>query len=141
MSEDEQKYPEPTVGALIIAPTGQLLFVQSPKWGDLWTLPGGHVEVGELAEEAIVREVKEETGLDVMPVEMLLVQQAIFPIEFHKRKHFLFFDYLCVTQNPQVELDGLELQKHVWMNPNEALELNLSLFSRNVLTEYLARTS
>ena len=33
---------------------------------DLWNLPGGGIEIGELPTEAVVREVKEETGLDVV---------------------------------------------------------------------------
>jgi len=135
----EQEYPEPAVSALIVAPTGQILLVQSPKWGGRWSLPAGHVELGERIEDAVVREVKEETGLDVMPVELLAVQEVIFPFEFHERRHFLSIDYLCAVQDPRIELDGTELRGCLWADPDEALCLDTLHLSRNVLTEYLAR--
>ena len=66
--------------------------MRSRKWSDKYTVPGGHMELGELAEDAIRREVKEETGLDV-EVERLL-QQAIYPRFYQKHEHFVFMDYL-----------------------------------------------
>ena len=40
---------------------------QLPKWEGYWTLPGGGIEFGESPEEAMIREVEEETGLLVSP--------------------------------------------------------------------------
>ncbi|MGY1807294.1 NUDIX hydrolase [Blastococcus sp. SYSU D00669] len=57
----------PCVGAVVRDGAGRLLLIrrgQEPSRG-LWSLPGGRVEPGETAEQAVVREVREETGLDV----------------------------------------------------------------------------
>jgi 8-oxo-dGTP diphosphatase len=57
----------PCVGAVIRDETGRLLMVlrgHDPGRG-LWSIPGGRIEAGESAEEAVVREVREETGLEV----------------------------------------------------------------------------
>ncbi|MFN2282064.1 MAG: NUDIX domain-containing protein, partial [Anaerolineales bacterium] len=59
----EQRYPEPTVGALIFNENDQLLIVQTHKWHGNYTIPGGHVELGEHLLEALEREIREETGL------------------------------------------------------------------------------
>lgn len=40
----EQKYPEPTVGALIFNKEGKLLLVKSPKWFDKYVILGGRVD-------------------------------------------------------------------------------------------------
>ena len=132
-----QHYPEATVGALVVNPNGEVLIVRSVKWNDKFTVPGGHVELGERAEDAIKREVKEETGLDIESVELLLVQQAIYPEDYYRHEHFIFMDYLCQTRNSEVKLDGRELQEYSWMKPEEALKLNMEEYTRNFVTKYL----
>jgi len=59
----------PCVGAVIKDDTGRLLLVKrghEPGKG-LWSIPGGRVEAGESDAAALVREVREETGLAVTP--------------------------------------------------------------------------
>ncbi|HEX4921650.1 MAG TPA: NUDIX domain-containing protein, partial [Candidatus Bathyarchaeia archaeon] len=77
-SSRDQVFPEPTVGALIVNKEGKILLAKSHKWFDKYTLPGGHIEVGETMKEALKREVKEEVGLDVEVGEFLTMQEAIF---------------------------------------------------------------
>jgi nucleoside triphosphatase len=134
---DLQLYPEATVGALVVKPNGDVLIVRSSKWSNKFTVPGGHIELGEPAEDAIKREVKEETGLDVEPVKLLLVQQAIYPANYYKHEHFIFMDYLCETLNSEVKLDGRELQDYVWIKPHEALSLDLEDYTRRFVVRYL----
>jgi nucleoside triphosphatase len=139
-ASQSQVYPEPTVGALIVNRQGKILLTKSHKWFDKYTLPGGHIEVGETMKEAAAREVKEEVGLDVEVAEMLLMQEAIFAVEFWKRKHFIFFDFLCKSEDQQVKLDGRELQEYVWEYPGAAFRLNLDSFTKKTLEKYLQRT-
>jgi 8-oxo-dGTP diphosphatase len=59
----------PCVGAIITDPAGRLLLIKrghEPEAGR-WSLPGGRIEPGESDEQALVREVWEETGLVVTP--------------------------------------------------------------------------
>ena len=132
-----QAFPEATVGALVVNDKGEVLIVRSKKWGDKYTVPGGHIELGERAEDAIRREVKEETGLDSEPVELLIVQQAIYPKDYHRHQHFIFMDYVCKARSRDVRLDGLELQEYMWVRPEEALKLNLEEYTRNFVEKYL----
>lgn len=55
----------PCVGAVVLDAAGRLLLVRraNPPAQGLWSLPGGRVEPGESWEDAVVRELREETGL------------------------------------------------------------------------------
>jgi len=132
-----QSYPEATVGALIVNDKGEILLVRSYKWGNKYTVPGGHIELGERSEAAIKREVKEEVGLDIEPVKLLLVQEAIFPVDYVKHEHYIFMDYLCRSKSSAVKVDREEIQEYLWVEPDRALELEPESFTRNLVTEYL----
>jgi 8-oxo-dGTP diphosphatase len=63
----------PCAGAVITDSDGRLLLIRrghEPEAG-LWSLPGGRVEPGETGAQAMIREVREETGLRVRPVRLL----------------------------------------------------------------------
>ncbi len=53
-----------TVAAVVHDGTGRVLLLKHKKYG-CWLCPGGHIEPGELPEDAVLREVAEETGLAV----------------------------------------------------------------------------
>lgn len=134
-----QIYPEPTVGALIVNEEGKILLVKSHKWFDKYTLPGGHIEVGETMTEAVRREVKEEVGLDVQVGHMLLIQEAIFAPEFYKKRHFIFIDFACRSKNEQVKLDQDELQEYLWIYPGAAYNLKLDSFTRKTIDKFMEK--
>ena len=62
-----RRTPLLAVDALIVRRNGCIVLVKrkKPPYEGYWALPGGFVEYGETVEDAVIREVKEETGLDV----------------------------------------------------------------------------
>jgi len=134
----DQVFPEPTVGGLIVNKQGIILLVSSHKWFDKLTIPGGHIELGETMQDSVVREIKEEVGIDVSVERLLLTQEAIYTSQFWKKRHYIFFDYLCKCEKDQVTIDDREIQGYSWVWPGEALRLNLESFTRNVVEKYLA---
>ena len=136
-----QIFPEPTVGGLVQNDAREVLLCDSHKWPGVYTVPGGHVELGETFEEALVREIKEEVGLRVKVQELLSVQQVIYPKEFWKKSHFIFFDYLCKAEgNQTVRVDSNEIQSAVWVRPEEALNMNIDRYLRHFLLRLLDRS-
>ena len=133
-----QKYPEPTVGAIILNREGKMLLVRSHKWGDRYTIAGGHVEVGETLEAALRREIREEVGLDVEGITFLMTQEAIFSREFWERRHFIFFDFVCRCRNEAVKVDGNEIQGFEWVSPEKALRMKLDTFTARMVKRFLS---
>ena len=133
---NEKKYPEAIVGVLVLNQESKIFLMVSPKWQGKYGLPGGHIEYGETMEETAKREVKEETGLDIFDIQLLMVQECIFRKEFYKKKHFIFLDYIAKTKDTNIILDGREGTEHVWATIDEALKLRLNPYTRNTILEY-----
>lgn len=84
------------VGAVVVE-KGRVLLVRrgtEPMKGH-WSLPGGLVEVGEALTAGVTREVKEETGLVVEPVELIELLDRIHREGDRVRYHYVIADYLC----------------------------------------------
>ena len=133
-------YPEPTAGALIQDPEGRILLIKSHKFNDLYTIPGGHIELGETAEEALRREIREETGLEIHDVEFLLYQDFVFDDSFWKKKHFIFLDFACRTDCTDVRINE-EAQDYVWSTPEEALTLPIDQYTVKAIEALMERRS
>ena len=112
--------------------------MRSYKWLGKYTLPGGHIELGESAEKALKREVKEETGLNAYDIKFICHQEFIFDKAFWKRRHFIFLSYACKTQNSKVKLNS-EGQDYVWVRLKEALRLPLEPYTKRTIKEYIKK--
>jgi 8-oxo-dGTP diphosphatase len=84
------------VGAVVVR-DGRVLLVRRGKepLKGRWVVPGGTVELGETLEDAVVREVAEETGVHIRPREVLLVFDRILREHGDVRYHYVIVDYLC----------------------------------------------
>lgn len=89
-------HPTVGVGAVVIR-EGRVLLIRRDKepLRGRWLVPGGTVELGESLDQAVVREVEEETGLRVRPIELLTVLDRIHSDDGVVRYHFVIVDYRC----------------------------------------------
>jgi 8-oxo-dGTP diphosphatase len=86
------------VGAVIVDGAARVLLVKrrfEPLAGQ-WSLPGGAVDVGETLEACVIREMREETGLDVEVGRVIEVFDRIMhDAEGRVQYHYVLVDYVC----------------------------------------------
>ncbi|MEY2471739.1 MAG: 8-oxo-dGTP diphosphatase [Actinomycetota bacterium] len=114
--------PEVCVGAVVIDDDRLLLIRRGhgPAAGN-WSLPGGRVEFGETMAEALVREVQEETGLEVVAGDYI-AHIEIFGDDWH----YVVHDFHAIVFDPDVLAAGDDAAEAAWVNLHEVAELNLS---------------
>ena len=88
--------PSVGVGAVLIH-EGRVLLIRRGKepLRGRWVVPGGTVELGETLEQALVREIEEETGLLVRPRQVVAVFDRIQRVADRVDYHYVIVDYLC----------------------------------------------
>ena len=91
--QEQKRYPITVTGTFIIEGNKILLIKFNDtkgSWSGKWTVPGGKVEFGERILDAVKREANEETGLEVEPIKLIEVDEAIVGEE----RHYIFLNYL-----------------------------------------------
>lgn len=129
-------FPLPTVGVLVVGPSGRVLLVRTHKWKGRWGVPGGKISYGETMAAAARRELREETGLTVRDLHWAPVQEAVDSAEFHRLGHFILLNYVGRADSEVVALNR-EAQDHVWVAPEAALGMDLNSFTRVLVEHYL----
>ena len=132
-----REYPDrpiPTVGAVILN-GGQVLLAQrgkEPNKGK-WTLPGGAIELGETARQAIEREVREECGIVVQAGDVVQVVDLIQPDETGAlRFHYVVIDFACQYVDGELTA-GDDVADVRWVRPDEFDALNVAQRTREVI--------
>ncbi|MGD0071826.1 MAG: NUDIX hydrolase [Candidatus Bathyarchaeia archaeon] len=123
-------YPDqPIVGiGAVIVSQGKIALIKrgnEPSKGK-WSIPGGLVELGESLEHAVIREVKEETCLDVENPSLIDVVDNVDLDEKSKVKyHYVIIDYLVHVKNGTVQAasDAAELR---WVPFDEVEKYDLT---------------
>ena len=90
--------PQPRIGVgAVLIHEGRVLLIRRGKepLRGRWVVPGGTVELGETLEQALVREIEEETGLLVRPREVVTVFDRILREDGRVSYHYVIIDYLC----------------------------------------------
>lgn len=105
-----------------------------PRAGE-WSLPGGAQETGETLEEALHREIREETGIEMQVVSLLTVVDAIFPDEEGRaRHHYTLIDYTCLWEAGEPRPGGDE-KEALWISPQRLEMLALWSKTREVIAQ------
>jgi ADP-ribose pyrophosphatase YjhB (NUDIX family) len=94
------------VGAVIFDNQGAVLLVQrgQPPLEGTWTLPGGVVELGETCEDATLREIREETGLDIAVGQVVdVVDHVERDADGRVTYHFVVVDFLGTVRGGTLE--------------------------------------
>jgi phosphoglycolate phosphatase len=132
-------HPVCTVGALVWNADNQVLMVRTQKWSGLWGIPGGKIKFGEPSHDALKREIKEETNLDITDIAFVLVQDCIHSKQFYRDAHFVLLNYTCrVHGRHDVKLND-EAQELRWMTLDQALTMPLNEPTRILLEQVAAR--
>ena len=132
-----REYPsQPIVGiGAIIVQNGEILLAKrgSEPGKGKWSVPGGLVELGEKLEKAVVREVKEETNLDVEVVHLIdAVNNIVRDSDGRLHFHFVVLDYLVKLKGGTLQSSS-DILDTKWVNLENADDYDVTETFREFL--------
>ena len=123
------------VGAVVWNDEAEVLLIRRskpPRLGE-WSLPGGKVEIGETLRAALLREVREETGLDVQIVDLLDTAEIIFDAEAGASDaHYVLVDFTVRAVSGMLAA-GSDAADARWFSLDAIADLHLWNETRRVI--------
>jgi ADP-ribose pyrophosphatase YjhB (NUDIX family) len=122
------------VGALILD-AGRVVLVErgKPPLVGFWSLPGGLVETGERLEDAIIREVFEETGLRVQTGSIATVFERVMPdVDGRCEYHYVLIDFYCTILGGHLRA-GDDSRRVAWFEIASLADLSITEGTREVI--------
>ena len=134
MAREYPEHPVVGVGAVVVR-DGKALVVKrahEPRKGE-WSLPGGLLELGESLQDAVRREIKEETSLDIDVGPIIETFDRVHRDDHGKiRYHFVIVDFLCWANGgdaaPGSDADGV-----AWVTPAEIDDYGINAHAKAVI--------
>lgn len=124
-------------GGLVQNVQGEILFIRE-RGATTYKLPGGHIELGEKVEEAVIREVLEETGVST-EFQGVLALAGTHPYRFGKSNIYVVCKLTPLTTKIAI-VDTHEIEDAQWIMPDVFLnDANNSLFNKYLLKSLLGK--
>ena len=120
-----------SVAGLVTNNNGEILLIKSPKRG--WEYPGGMVEPGETFQDALLREVKEESGIDVEITGFIGLCKNI-------EKDVVNIDFACKAVGGQLTTSD-ESSEVLWVKREDALGMITFPLTRKRLENMLSESN
>lgn len=138
MKREFPKSPLVGVGGVVIHRERVLLIrrKREPLKGE-WSLPGGLVEIGEELHQAVRRELKEETGVEVEPLEIMAVFDRIMRVPraaARVRYHFVIVDYVCRWKRGRISPSS-DVDAARWVLRKDLTQYGLTPLASAVISE------
>jgi 8-oxo-dGTP diphosphatase len=135
MKREYPKHPIVGVGGVVIRDSRVLLIRRGtePLKGE-WSIPGGMLELGESLVEGVKREVLEETGLRIRPLEVVAVLDRIQKNAKRVRYHYVIIDYVCRPARGRLK-PGSDVLDARWVQRKNLPEYKITPMAAEVIAD------
>ena len=134
MAREYPAHPVVGVGAVVVR-DGKALIIKrahEPRKGE-WSLPGGLLELGESLQDAVRREIKEETSLDIEVGPVIETFDRVHRDDAGKiRYHFVIVDFVC-WPNAGDAMPGSDADGVAWVTPGEIDDYAVNAHAKAVI--------
>ena len=139
---ENREYPERPVVAVggVVVSDARVLLVRraQPPLEGRWSIPGGILELGETIAQAIERELMEEAGVQVSPLELIEIYEKVLRLPNQPPQyHFVILDYLCELKDGNAQ-PGSDVTEVAWSAEEELDRFNLTTEAKRIVKRAFA---
>ncbi len=111
--------PRVGVGVIILNKDGHILVgKRKGSFAEKWSIPGGGLEMGETFENTAIREIKEETNLDISEPKVIAVTNNLGTYK-EEGKHYISIVLLAATYSGELKnMEPEKCEELIWIHPH-----------------------
>lgn len=123
--------------ALVLDDENRVLVTKRASCNDYmpqkWDIPGGTVEEGETVEEALIRELQEETGIDIEPIAPVYAYSNLSQLP---KRQTIQLVYTCKYKNGAVTLNPDEHEEYRWVDYSDLRKMDCIAFLKGLIEKH-----